>query len=236
MIDVAARLGEVRTRLARAALACGRDPAEVRLIAVSKTKPVDAIRDAYAAGQRAFGESYAQELSAKAEALGDLADIEWHFIGHLQTNKARVVARWARAVHSVDSVALARELGRRAARVAAERAAAGDARACPIAVFVEVNVAAEPQKPGASPSEIEEVAAEVRAHPALELRGLMTVPPAGDLDAARRAFETLGLLRSLHGGPRALPELSMGMSDDLEVAIACGATYVRVGTAIFGAR
>ena len=116
MADVAARLDEVRTRVARAAAACGRGPGDVRLIAVSKTKPVGAIREAYAAGQRAFGESYAQELAAKAEALADLSDIAWHFIGHLQTNKARVVARWVRAVHSIDSVALARELGRRAAK------------------------------------------------------------------------------------------------------------------------
>jgi hypothetical protein len=227
MADVALSLDGVRMRVARAAAACGRDPESVRLIAVSKTKPVEAIREAYAAGQRAFGENYAQELAAKAAALVDLVDIEWHFIGHLQTNKARVVAPSVRAVHSVDSVALARELGRRASKVQPLH---------PIAAFIEVNVAAEPQKAGVTPSEIEGVAAEVRAHSALELRGLMTMPPAGDVGVARRTFETLALLRNLHGGPGVLPELSMGMSDDLEVAIACGATCVRVGTAIFGAR
>jgi pyridoxal phosphate enzyme (YggS family) len=227
MIDVAGNLDEVRARIARAAANCGRAAGDVRLVAISKTKPPEAIREAYAAGQRAFGESYAQELAAKAEALADLPDIEWHFVGHLQTNKARIVARSARVVHSVDSVALARELGRRA--LALNESAATE-------VLVEVNVAGEPQKAGASPSEIGEVMAEVQAQGALALRGLMTVPPAGDLEVARNTFETLALLRNLHGGPAVLPELSMGMSADLEVAVAYGATYVRVGTAIFGER
>jgi pyridoxal phosphate enzyme (YggS family) len=225
MIDVAANLHEVRARIARAAAASGRAPGDVRLVAVSKTKSPAGIREAYDAGQRAFGESYAQELAAKAEALADLTDIEWHFVGHLQTNKARVVARWARVVHSVDSVALARELGRRATKEGAA-----------IQVLVEVNVAGEAQKAGASPSEIAEVVAEVQAHGSLALRGLMTVPPAGDPEAARSVFETLVVLRNLHGGLAVLPELSIGMSGDLEVAVACGATYVRVGTAIFGER
>jgi pyridoxal phosphate enzyme (YggS family) len=198
----------------------------VKLIAVSKTKPAEAIREAYAAGQRAFGENYAQELSSKAEALADLADIEWHFIGHLQTNKAKVAAKCAHVVHTIDSAALARELGKRA----------GKERSSPLSVLIEVNLGGEPQKAGATPGEIDEVMASVRAQPSLALCGLMTVPPAGDLDAARRTFETLALLRNLHGGAPALPELSMGMSEDLEVAITCGATYVRVGRAIFGER
>ncbi len=226
MNTVAERLAEVRARIERAAAACGRDAGRVKLVAVSKTKPAEAVREAYAWGQRAFGENYAQELAAKADALRDLPDLEWHFIGHLQTNKARVVARWAHVVHTVDSVALARELGKRAARE----------RAAPIDVLVEVNVGGEPQKAGVSPGEIDDVLAELRAQPALALRGLMTMPPADDLAAADRVFETLALLRSLHGGAAVLPELSMGMSDDLEVAIARGATYVRVGTAIFGPR
>jgi pyridoxal phosphate enzyme (YggS family) len=225
-MSVAERLAHVHARIERAAVASGRSPGDVKLIAVSKTKPVDAIREAYASGQRAFGENYAQELSAKAEALADLVDLEWHFIGHLQTNKARVAARFAHVVHTVDSEALVRELGKRAARE----------RTSPLAVLIEVNVGGEPQKAGASPSEIEDVMAAVRSHPSLALRGLMTLPPAGDLDAARRTFETLGLLRALHGGAAALPELSMGMSEDLEIAVACGASYVRVGRAIFGER
>jgi pyridoxal phosphate enzyme (YggS family) len=222
-VTVAERLAAVRARIDRAALACGRDPGTIRLVAVSKTKPEEAIREAYAAGQRAFGENYAQELSAKAQALADLPAIEWHFIGHLQTNKAKVVAKAADVVHALDSVAVARELGKRAARERAE----------PLPVLIEVNVGGEPQKAGAAPSEIDEVMAAVREHPSLLLRGLMTIPPA---DAARRAFSTLASLRNLHGGAASLPDLSMGMSGDLELAIACGATLVRVGTAIFGSR
>jgi pyridoxal phosphate enzyme (YggS family) len=189
---------------------------------VSKTKGVELIREAHAAGQRAFGENYAQELDAKARALADLADLEWHFIGHLQSNKAKLVARSAHVVHTVDSEALARDLGRRVT-----------GRSLP--VLIEVNVGGEPQKHGASPGEIEEVARAIEAQPSLVLRGLMTMPP-DDLPAAKKAFETLVSLRGLHGGTARLPELSMGMSGDLEVAIAAGATMVRVGTAIFGPR
>jgi pyridoxal phosphate enzyme (YggS family) len=225
-VSIAARLEEVRARIVVAATAAGRDPSRVKLVAVSKTKSPEAVREAYAAGQRAFGENYAQELATKAEALRDLEGIEWHFIGHLQTNKAKIAARHAHVVHTIDSGALARELGKRVAKEASG----------PMAVLIEVNVGGEVQKAGAAPSEIEEVMREVQAQPALALRGLMTVPPAGDLAAARRAFETVATLRSLHRGEAVLPELSMGMSGDMEVAIACGATIVRVGTAIFGAR
>jgi pyridoxal phosphate enzyme (YggS family) len=225
-VTIAQSLGEVRARIDRAARAARRDPSGVKLVAVSKNKSPAAIRDAYGAGQRAFGESYAQELTAKAAALGDLTDIEWHFIGHLQTNKAKAVAAHAAVVHTVDSIVLAKELGRRAAK---ERATA-------LPVLIEVNVGGEPQKAGATPGEIAEVMAAVDAQPSLALRGLMTVPPAGDPEIARSVFETLSTLRNLHGGVSALPELSMGMSDDLEVAIASGSTIVRVGTAIFGAR
>jgi pyridoxal phosphate enzyme (YggS family) len=225
-MSIAERLAEVRARIERAARAAGREPSSVRLVAVSKTKPADAVREAYAAGHRAFGENYAQELAAKAEALADLPDIEWHFIGHLQTNKAKIAAKHAHVVHTVDSTALARELGKRAAKE----------RAAPLPVLIEVNVSGEAQKAGATPSEIDEVMQAIRAQPALALGGLMTMPPAGDPAAARRVFETLASLRNLHGGAPALPELSMGMSDDLEIAVGCGATLVRIGTAIFGAR
>jgi pyridoxal phosphate enzyme (YggS family) len=221
-----ARLEEVRGRIARAAESAGRDATLVKLVAVSKTKPVEAIREVYEAGQRAFGESYAQELVAKVGALADLPDIEWHFIGHLQTNKAKLAAKYASVVHTVDSAALARELGKRAAKE----------RASPLPVLIEVNVGGEPQKAGATPGEIAEVMVAVREQTSLLLRGLLTVPPAGSLESARRVFQTLATLRSLHGGAAALPELSMGMSEDLEVAVECGATYVRGGTAIFGAR
>jgi pyridoxal phosphate enzyme (YggS family) len=226
-VSLASNLAEVRARIERAATAAGRDPSTVKLVAVSKTKLPELLREAYAAGQRAFGESYAQELAGKAEALKDLPDLQWHFIGHLQTNKARVVAAHAHVVHTVDSAALARELGKRAAK---------SGRPGPLPVLIEVSVGGEAQKAGAAPGDIDEVMRAIAEQPSLALRGLMTVPPADDLAAARRVFETLVSLRNLHGGPAVLPELSMGMSHDLEVAIACGATLVRVGTAIFGAR
>lgn len=225
-MSIAERLAAVHARIEAAARASGRAPEGIALVAVSKTCSVDAIREAYAAGQRAFGESYAQELAVKARALADLADLRWHFVGHLQTNKAKIVVEHAGVVHSVDSEALARELGKRAARARTER----------LPVFIEVNVAHEPQKAGASPSEIEGVMREVEAQPALLLRGLMTVPPAGDLAVARSTFSALATLRNLHGGAAALPDLSMGMTTDLEAAIECGSTCVRVGTAIFGER
>lgn len=218
-------LARVRDRIVRAAAAARRDPSTVRLIAVSKTKPASAVREAYAAGQRDFGENYAQELVQKAEELNDLTELRWHFIGHLQTNKARFVAGIASMVHTVDGPSLARELGKRAAKVGRE----------PLPVLVEVNVGGEPQKHGATAAELKDVLASVDAEPALTLHGLMTMPP-NDLEAARRAFEALSSLRALHGGQKRLPELSMGMSDDLEIAVACGATLVRVGTAIFGGR
>jgi len=224
-VTVEAGLAEVRRRIESAATSCGRDPASVRLVAVSKGHDADSIRAAYAAGQRIFGESYAQELATKAESLADLSDLEWHFIGHLQSNKAKVVAGIARAIHSVDSSHLARELARRA------RSASH-----PIHVLVEVSVAGEAQKSGVLPQDLEAVLAAVEAETSLTLRGLMTMPPHGDLDIARRTFETLASLRNLHGGAQRLPELSMGMSDDLEVAVAAGATMVRIGTAIFGKR
>jgi hypothetical protein len=224
--DVARGLDDIRRRIADAAARAGRGPEDVRLVAVSKGHDAGAIREAYAAGQRAFGESYAQELVRKAEDLADLADVEWHFIGHLQTNKAKYVARVAHVVHAVDSAALARELGKRVAK---------EGRG-PLPVLIEVNVSGEPQKAGASPSEIADVIAQVRAEPALALRGLMTMAPFGDVEAARRTFEALASLRNLHGGAAVLPDLSMGMTGDFEIAIAAGATLVRIGTAIFGER
>jgi pyridoxal phosphate enzyme (YggS family) len=226
-VSIAQALAEVHRRIDRAARGCGRDPAEVRLVAVSKAKSPEAIREAYAAGQRAFGENYAQELAAKAQELEGLPGLEWHFIGHLQTNKARIVAEHASFVHTVDSVALARELGRRVAKK-------GSPNALP--VLVEVNIGGEPQKAGAMPSEIGDVMKAVQDQTSLALRGLMTMPPAGDLEVAQRVFETMASLRNLHGGPQVLPELSMGMTADLEVAIASGTTMVRVGTAVFGMR
>jgi pyridoxal phosphate enzyme (YggS family) len=223
---IADNLERVRERIAQAAAATGRQPESVKLVAVSKGHSAEAIREAYAGGQRSFGESYAQELATKADSMSDVVDMDWHFIGHLQSNKARMVAGRVHLVHTVDSPSLARELARRVKR---EGGAA-------LPILVEVNVSREPQKHGVWASELEELLLVIEDEPALVLRGLMTVPPADDLSRARVAFETLESLRALHGGPRRLPELSMGMSHDLELAIACGATMVRVGTAIFGPR
>jgi pyridoxal phosphate enzyme (YggS family) len=224
-MSVAEGLLAVQDRIARAAGAVGREPTSVRLVAVSKTKPASAIREAYAAGQRDFGENYAQELVEKAAELADLVDLRWHFIGHLQSNKARLVVGCLSMLHTIDSAALAREVGKRIAKAGRER----------LPVLVEVNVGGEPQKHGTTPADLSAVLAAVDAEPALHLRGLMTIPPP-ELEDARRAFEALRSLQRQYGGSERLPELSMGMSHDLEVAVACGATLVRVGTAIFGER
>ncbi len=209
----------------------------MRLIAVSKTKPAAAIREAYAAGQRDFGENYLQELVRKAEELGELADIRWHMIGHLQTNKAKLAARHASLVHSVDSPRVAEALARRRGEWVSAGMDLPAHLATPLRVLVEVNIAGEAQKAGCVPAALGEVLASIEREPWLALGGLMTVPPFTDEpDVARRCFERLRALRDAHGGPERLPELSMGMSDDLEAAIAAGATLVRVGTAIFGAR
>ncbi len=212
--------------MAAAAQAAGRDPASVRLVCVSKRHPASAIAEAYAAGERDFGENYVQELVDKSSELrASCPDLRFHMIGHLQTNKAKHVAEHAFAVHSVDSVRLVVELEKRAAPTAA-----------PLQVLVEVSLAGESQKGGAPVSEVEAIAAAVESAPHLALAGLMTMPPFGDLVEAERVFRALAALREEHGGAARWPELSMGMSDDMEIAVRCGATIVRVGTAIFGAR
>jgi hypothetical protein len=223
--------------MADAALACGREPGSIRLVAVSKKQPVELIREAYAHGQRDFGENYVQELLLKAEALSDLSDIRWHMIGHLQRNKVRQVVRAAAVVQAADSDRLALELGKRALEqpVPSERQlCAGDAR---LPVLVEVNVGGEESKSGCRPEELEVVLSAVEREAGLRLLGLMTVPPfTEDPEGARPYFDRLVALRAVHGGAERLPELSMGMTHDLEQAVAAGATIVRVGTAIFGAR
>ena len=209
MSGIAERLRAVRSGL----------PDHVTLVAVSKTQPADAVREAYAAGQRHFGENYAQEWRAKADALADLPDLVWHFIGGLQTNKVKYLAGRVGWVHTVDRLELARELSRRFA-----------ARGAAVRVLLEVNVAGEAAKSGCAPGDASALAAEVRALPGLELRGLMCIHPAeGD---PRPHFAALRKLNQALG----LPDLSMGMSGDYPIAIEEGATVVRVGTAIFGAR
>lgn len=237
MSGVREQLERVRQRIAAAAQASGRAASEVRLLAVSKTKPSAAIREAYAEGQRDFGENYLQELVRKAEELSDLSDIRWHMIGHLQTNKAKLAVRHSSLVHTVDSPRVAEALGRRRGDWISESSGLPAHLATPLAVLVEVNIAGEAQKSGCAPDEVGELLAAVQREPWLDLRGLMTVPPFTDEpEIARKCFEALRALRDANGGRERLPELSMGMSDDLEAAIAAGATIVRVGTAIFGAR
>jgi pyridoxal phosphate enzyme (YggS family) len=229
-------LASVRERIRSAAERHGRSPADVRLLAVSKRQSEQKIRAAYAAGQRDFGENYAQELVHKAQQLSDLPGLRFHMIGHVQRNKCAALAGRVSAVHSVDSVRLARELGRRAALApvpTAQQLLFGPE----LAVFIEVNLNAESEKAGCAPTELPSLIAAITAEPALRLRGLMAIPQGeGEAEASRRAFTALAELRQQHGGMAVLPELSMGMSRDLEVAVECGSSWVRVGTDIFGAR
>lgn len=230
-------LARVHARIATAVAHAERAPSSVRLVAVSKFQPAAVIRSAYAAGQRDFGENYVQELQEKARSLADLPDLRWHMIGHLQRNKARFVADLASLVHTVHSVELAHELDKRAASVLlaeARRFVASEAR---LSVLVEVNVGGEAQKSGCSPEVLPEVLQALEQSRNLHLAGLMCVPPHTDEPSgARPFFDTLARLRELHGGAARLPELSMGMTADLEHAISAGATIIRVGTAIFGER
>jgi PLP dependent protein len=223
---MAARIADLETRVRRAAEGAGRTRESVRIIAVTKRHSASSVLEAYRLGLRAFGENYAQELTAKAAEIGPLHGLEWHMIGHLQTNKARLLAPTIHAIHTIDSAHVASELGKRAAKLGRT-----------IDALVEVKLASDAAKTGCAPSEIPDVLAAVRGSSALRLRGLMTVPPySDDPGAARGFFAELRALQTQYGGPSVLPELSMGMSHDLEVAIAEGATIVRVGTAIFGER
>ncbi len=206
----------VAERLARVRAAV---PPGVTLVAVSKAQPAAAVREAYAAGQRHFGENYVQEWREKAEALADLGDLAWHFVGSLQTNKVKYLVGRVALVHTVDRFDLAGEISRRSAQKGAATR-----------VLVEVNVAGEAGKAGCAPVEVPALVEAVRALPGLELRGLMCIPPEqGD---PRPHFRTLRALRDRLG----LTDLSMGMSGDYPAAIEEGATLVRVGTAIFGER
>lgn len=221
-----ARLAAVQDAIMAAAERHGRPVDSVSLLAVSKTQPAEAIRAVAAAGQRRFGENYLQEALAKMAELADL-DLEWHFIGPLQSNKTRPVAEHFAWVHSVDRLKLAE-------RLSAQR----PATLPPLNVCLQVNISAEASKSGCSVAELPALARAVAALPGLRLRGLMAIPaPASGLEQQCLPFRQLhAALEQLNTGGLNLDTLSMGMSDDLEAAIAEGATLVRVGSAIFGAR
>ncbi|MEW6313030.1 MAG: YggS family pyridoxal phosphate-dependent enzyme [Pseudomonadota bacterium] len=226
MTAIATRLQAVHNRIAKAALAAGRDPHTVQLLAVSKTWPTQNLRDAYAAGQRMFGESYVQEALEKIGLLRGLP-LEWHFIGPLQSNKTRAIAEHFDWVHSVERLKIAE-------RLSAQR----PTHLPPLQICLQINVSGEASKSGATPQEAPALAEVIRRLPNLRLRGLMAIPqPTADVALQRRQFKMLReLLEALNERGMALDTLSMGMSHDLEAAIAEGATMVRVGTAIFGER
>ncbi|MCX7961543.1 MAG: YggS family pyridoxal phosphate-dependent enzyme [Burkholderiales bacterium] len=225
MRRVAENLQAVRARIAQAAVAAGRAPETVALLAVSKQQPAERIREARTAGQRAFGENYVQEALAKMDALGDL-DLEWHLVGPLQSNKTRLAAERFDWVQTVASERIAE-------RLAAQRPAARG----PLEVLVQVNVSGEASKSGVAPQAAAALARAVAQLPNLRLRGLMAIPEPGDPARRRAQFRRLReLFAALVREGLALDTLSMGMSEDMELAIAEGATMVRVGTAIFGPR
>ena len=225
---IAANLQQVRARIVTACTAAGRDAAAAQLLAVSKTFGPEAVRAAHAAGQRAFGENYVQEGLAKIEALADLrSGLEWHCIGPLQGNKTRPVAEHFDWVHSVDRLRIAQRLSEQR-----------PAPLPPLQVCLQVNVDGGANKSGVPPGEALALARAVAALPRLRLRGLMAIPePAPDFEAQRALFmRAAAVFEQLRAAGIALDTLSLGMSADLEAAIAAGSTMVRVGTAIFGRR
>lgn len=223
MSTIAENIAKVGERIRAAAQASGRDLDSVGLLAVSKTKPAAAVREAYAAGLRDFGENYLQEALEKQAELSELALI-WHFIGPIQSNKTKPIAEHFAWVHSVDRLKIAQ-------RLAEQR----PSHLPPLNICLQVNVSAEDSKSGCAPAELAALALAVNQLPNLRLRGLMAIPePTDDVAAQRAAFARLRELRD--GLPLPLDTLSMGMSHDLDAAIAEGATWVRIGTALFGAR
>ena len=226
MSAIADNLQAVQARISNAAAAVGRSPESVRLLAVSKTWPLACVLDAAEAGQRAFGENYVQEGIDKIAAVSG-RNLEWHFIGPLQSNKTKPVAEHFDWVHSIDRLKIAE-------RLSAQR----PAYLAPLQVCVQINVSGEASKSGCAPDEALALCRAVAALPGLQLRGLMAIPePTDDLQAQRIPFRKLRELREqICAAGLPLDTLSMGMSHDLEAAVAEGATIVRIGTAIFGVR
>ncbi|WP_122433115.1 YggS family pyridoxal phosphate-dependent enzyme [Pseudomonas viridiflava] len=223
MSTIAANISTLEQRIRTASLAAQRDPASVGLLAVSKTKPSSALREAYAAGLRDFGENYLQEALGKQAELADLP-LCWHFIGPIQSNKTRAIAENFAWVHSVDRLKIAQRLS--------EQRPEGLE---PLNICIQVNVSGEASKSGCTPEDLPALAAAISALPHLRLRGLMAIPePTEDQAEQAAAFAAVRTLQDQLDLP--LDTLSMGMSHDLEAAIAQGATWVRIGTALFGAR
>lgn len=227
-MPISDNLKTVLEKISTAALKAGRDPASVRLVAVSKTKPAALVDEAARGGQRLFGENYVQELTAKAREVA--GPVEWHFIGHLQSNKVKQIAGMVSMIHSVDRLSLAEEIDRQWGKLG---------KVCD--VLIEVNIAGEETKSGTTATALFELVRRVSLLPHVRIRGLMTMPPFfDDPEAARPYFRELRLLAEEIGGENIagveMAELSMGMSGDFEAAIAEGATLVRIGTAIFGER
>jgi len=214
-------LQAVTSRIDAASQAAGRDPRTVRLLAVCKTHPAERVREAHAAGQRAFGENYVQEALEKMAALADLP-LEWHLVGPLQSNKTRAVAERFQWVHTLDREKVARRLS--------EQRPAG---AGPLNVLIQVNASGEASKNGVAPGEAHGLAAAVAKLPGLRLRGLMAIPEPG---APAQRYREVGELYARLRGEFGFDTLSLGMSDDMESAIAAGSTMLRIGTAIFGPR
>jgi PLP dependent protein len=224
--NLAVHVNHVRSRIHQAATAAGRDPASVTLVAVSKAKPAESVRQAAALGVTDFGENYLQEAISKLDALEDLP-LRWHFIGGLQSNKTRAIAERFQWVHSVDRFSVARRLSEQR-----------PFHAPPLNLCIQVAVVPEPTKGGVEPQYLAELAARTVELPRVKLRGLMCVPPPQpDVFAERAVFSQLRkLLEGLNAEGYDLDTLSMGMSGDFESAIAEGATHVRIGTALFGTR
>jgi len=225
MLTIKENLLRVRERIERAAQKAGRDPKEIKLVAVSKTVEVARIKEAVEAGVSILGENYVQEAQKKIEALGK--PVPWHFIGHLQSNKAKYAIRLFDVIHSIDSIPLAEELNRRAEQP--DRV---------VKVMIEVNLSKEATKFGTDEQRMLNLARRIQTFKHLSLEGLMTMPPYFDLPEMSRPYYVAlrELKERMTKGGIPMKELSMGMSNDFEIAIEEGATYIRVGTAIFGPR
>ncbi|NCI77722.1 YggS family pyridoxal phosphate-dependent enzyme [Acinetobacter kanungonis] len=215
---------QVLEQIEAACSGAGREAETVQLLAVSKTHPSEALREMYATGQRAFGENYLQEALEKIEALSDL-DIEWHFIGHVQRNKTKLLAEKFAWVHGVDRLIIAE-------RLSGQRLATQP----PLNICLQVNIDGQDTKDGCQPEEVAQLVSQISQLPHLRLRGIMVIPAPNNTAALMEARKLFDQVKAQHAHPQDWDALSMGMSADLNAAIAAGSTMVRIGTALFGAR